>query len=127
MRQRGHSSFKEDGDEIAQRQRSPTPAGGECRNQIKSMKSKIISTMRRAGVPVDRIVRLFTWPAWDCSTNLHLTPTVTFWRHHDDDWDGDCLLKVRREVRLGVEWMFWAKSWRVWRREWKGQDARNRF
>jgi hypothetical protein len=32
MRQRGHSSFKEDGDEIAQRPRSPMLAGSE-RNQ----------------------------------------------------------------------------------------------
>ena len=83
--------------------------------------------LRRFAVPLQRLVRLFRWESWDTSMNLHLIPTVTFWRHHSDDWDEDCLLRVRREVRIGVEWLFWDKSWRVWHREWRDEEARERF
>ena len=93
---------------------------------IASAKDKRIAARRPRYL--QRLVRLFRWESWDTSLNLPLIPTVTFWRHHsDDDWDEDCLLRVRREVRIGVEWLFWNKSWRVWRREWRDEGARERF
>lgn len=93
------------------------------------MNAKDEREMRAARRPryLQRLVRLFRWESWDTSMNLHLIPTVTFWRHHSDDWDADCLLRVRREVRLGVEWLFWGQSWRVWHREWRDEEARERF
>lgn len=66
--------------------------------------------------------RLTRWELWDVSMNIHITPTATLWRWHNDEWDGERLLRVQREIRIGVEWLFWAKSWRIWSREWSGPE-----